>query len=139
MVAFDRKRPLDTLHEHKLNERDNLCPPSALTARISLPFGEFASQRRCETKSVENCAAGDFRVCARGVKEQITAEVVGEVMQVLAGSNFRVKLPGGRVVTARPCWRLQKFRIPVVAGDRMLRELTPYDLDKARLKYRFDR
>ena len=71
-------------------------------------------------------------------KEQTTIELVGEVVQVLAGSNFKVKLPDGRMVLARPSGRMQKFRIAIVAGDRVLCELSAYDLDKARLTYRFD-
>jgi translation initiation factor IF-1 len=51
-------------------------------------------------------------------KEQTTIELVGEVVQVLAGSNFKVKLPDGRMVLARPSWRMQKYRIGIVAGDR---------------------
>jgi hypothetical protein len=46
------------------------------------------------------------------MKEQVAVEAVGRVVKVLAGSNFRVKLAGRRVVTARSIWRMQKFRIP---------------------------
>jgi translation initiation factor IF-1 len=50
---------------------------------------------------------------------------------------FRVKLENGHIVIAHTSGRMRKNRIRVLVGDEVLVELTPYDLTKGRITYRF--
>ena len=49
---------------------------------------------------------------------------------------FKVKLDNGHEVLAHTAGKMRKFRIRVLAGDRVDVEMTPYDLTKARITFR---
>jgi len=60
----------------------------------------------------------------------------GKVSQVLPDSTYRVLLENGHEVLARAAGRLKRFKIRVLAGDRVTMELSPYDLTRGRITYR---
>ena len=64
-------------------------------------------------------------------------EFSGEVMELLPNAMFRVKLDHEHVVLAHTSGKMRKNRIRVLAGDRVNVEMTPYDLTKGRITYRF--
>ena len=49
---------------------------------------------------------------------------------------FRVKLENGCVIIAHNAGKMRKYRIRVMAGDRVDVEMTPYDLEKGRIIFR---
>jgi len=57
-------------------------------------------------------------------------------MTVLPGTMFRVELTNGHVVLAHISGKLRKNFIKIAAGDRVKMEMSPYDLEKARITYR---
>ncbi len=61
----------------------------------------------------------------------------GVVEELLPNAMFRVKLDNGHDVLAHTSGRMRKNRIRVLAGDRVTVEMTPYDLTKARVIFRF--
>ena len=63
-------------------------------------------------------------------------EFDGVVMEVLPDSRFRVKLDNGHETMAYVSGRVKKNRIRIIAGDRVLLEMTPYDLSKSRIIFR---
>jgi len=63
-------------------------------------------------------------------------EFEGTVIEVLPDAKFRVELENGHVVIAYTAGRMKKNRIKTLAGDRVTVEMTPYDLDRARLVFR---
>ncbi len=63
-------------------------------------------------------------------------EVEGKIMTVLPGTMFRVQLTNGHVVLAHISGKLRKNFIKIAAGDRVKMEMSPYDLEKARITYR---
>ena len=63
-------------------------------------------------------------------------EVEGRVVTVLPGTMFRVELAGGHTVLAHISGKLRKNFIKLAAGDRVKMEMSPYDLEKARITYR---
>ena len=64
-------------------------------------------------------------------------QFTGEIIEVLGGSMFRVKLDDtGHEVIAYIGGKLRKFSIKIILGDRVDVEMTPYDLSKARIIYR---
>jgi translation initiation factor IF-1 len=70
-------------------------------------------------------------------KEKI--ELEGTVIEALPGTMFRVKLDDGHAVLAYLSGKMRKFYIRILLGDRVRVELTPYDLGKGRITYRFRR
>jgi translation initiation factor IF-1 len=69
-------------------------------------------------------------------KEQ-PIEMEGSVTELLPNAMFRVKLANNHEVLAHTSGRMRKNRIRVLAGDKVLVEMTPYDLTKGRITYRF--
>ncbi|HEY4669840.1 MAG TPA: translation initiation factor IF-1 [Tepidiformaceae bacterium] len=64
-------------------------------------------------------------------------EVEGTVTQALPSTMFRVELGNGHEVLAHISGKMRKHYIKVLPGDRVLVELSPYDLTKGRLTFRF--
>jgi translation initiation factor IF-1 len=60
----------------------------------------------------------------------------GLVEEVLPDGRFRVCLENDHRVIAYTAGKMRRFRIRTLAGDRVQVEMSPYDLDKARLVYR---
>jgi len=65
-----------------------------------------------------------------------TIEIEGKITSVLAGTMFRVALDNQHVVLAHISGRMRKRFIRLTNGDRVKLEMSPYDLDKARIVYR---
>ena len=63
-------------------------------------------------------------------------ELEGTVVTVLPGTMFRVKLDNAHEVLAHISGKMRKRFIRLTAGDRVKIEMSPYDLDKARITYR---
>lgn len=61
----------------------------------------------------------------------------GKVIEVLGNAMFRVKLDDSEhVVTAYIGGKMRKHDIKIIAGDRVIMEMSPYDLSKGRIMYR---
>ena len=69
-------------------------------------------------------------------KEELV-EIEGVVNEVLPNTSFRVTLQNGASVMAYAAGKMRKHRIRVLAGDRVNVEMTPYDLTKGRITFRF--
>jgi translation initiation factor IF-1 len=69
------------------------------------------------------------------VEEKIEFE--GEVTEALPSLMFRVKLDNGHEVLAHLAGKMRRFRIRVLPGDRVRVEVSPYDLTRGRITYRF--
>ena len=64
-------------------------------------------------------------------------EVEAKVMEPLPNGMFRVELPSGYRVLAHISGKMRQHYIRVLIGDRVLVELSPYDLTRGRITYRF--
>ena len=64
-------------------------------------------------------------------------EFSGTVMELLPNAMFRVKLENDHEVLGHTAGKMRKNRIRVLVGDEVLCEITPYDLTKGRITYRF--
>jgi translation initiation factor IF-1 len=71
-----------------------------------------------------------------GAKEE-AVEVEGKVMESLRNGMFHIQLENGKIVLGYLSGKIRKFRIRVLVGDRVLLELSPYDLNKGRIIYRY--
>ena len=64
-------------------------------------------------------------------------EVEAKVVEPLPNGMFRVELPNGYRVLAHISGKMRQHYIRVLIGDRVLVELSPYDLTRGRIIYRF--
>jgi len=69
-------------------------------------------------------------------KEEVL-EFPGTVTELLPNATFRIKLENEHEIIAHTAGRMRKNRIRVLTGDKVLVEMTPYDLTKGRITYRF--
>jgi len=63
-------------------------------------------------------------------------EVQGNVVEALANTQFRVKLENGHTVLAHVAGKMRKHFIRIVPGDRVVVEVSPYDLNRGRIIFR---
>jgi translation initiation factor IF-1 len=68
-------------------------------------------------------------------KEDIL-EFEGTIIEVLPNGNFRVKLDNGHEILAYTAGKMRKFRIRSGVGDKVVVEMTPYDLERGRISFR---
>ncbi len=68
-------------------------------------------------------------------KEKLVVE--GTVIESQPNTTFRIRLDNDHVVLAYLSGKMRKYYIRVLLGDRVRVELSPYDLDRGRIVYRF--
>jgi translation initiation factor IF-1 len=61
----------------------------------------------------------------------------GTVIEALSNAMFRVELESGHVVTAHISGKMRLHYIKILPGDRVVVELSPYDLSKGRISFRY--
>ncbi len=64
-------------------------------------------------------------------------EFDGEVLDLLPAATFTVQLENGHKILAHLSGKMRRFKIRLLPGDRVKIEMTPYDLTKGRVVYRY--
>ena len=64
-------------------------------------------------------------------------EIDGEVIESLPATTFKVKLENGHEVLAHLSGKMRMFNIRILPGDKVKIQMTPYDLTKGRITYRY--
>ena len=64
-------------------------------------------------------------------------EFNGTVTEVLPNAMFQVELENGHQILAHTSGKMRKHRIRILHGDKVTIEMTPYDMSKGRISYRF--
>ena len=64
-------------------------------------------------------------------------EMAGTVIDTLPNTMFRVELENGHIVTAHISGKMRMHYIKLLPGDKVKLEMSPYDLSKARITYRY--
>ena len=64
-------------------------------------------------------------------------EVEGTVIEALPNTQFKVELDNGHEVLAYLSGKMRKYYIRILLGDRVKVELTPYDMNRGRITYRY--
>ena len=70
------------------------------------------------------------------LKEDVI-EVEGTVVEALPNAMFQVELENGHIVLAHVSGKMRMNFIRILPGDKVTMELTPYDLNRGRITYRF--
>ena len=69
--------------------------------------------------------------------KQESIEQDGVIVEELSNAMFRVELSNGHVVTAHISGKMRMFYIKLLPGDKVKLEMSPYDLTKARITFRY--
>lgn len=64
-------------------------------------------------------------------------EVEGTVIEALPNTQFRVELENGHTILAYLSGKMRKYYIRILLGDRVRVEMTPYDMQRGRITYRY--
>ena len=64
-------------------------------------------------------------------------ELTGTIVETLPGTQFRVELENGHKIIAHVAGKMRKHFIRILPGDKVLVELSPYDLTRGRIIYRY--
>ena len=70
-------------------------------------------------------------------KKEEAIEVMGTVVETLPHAMFRVELENKHEVLAHVSGKMRKYFIRILPGDKVKLELSPYDLTRGRIVYRF--
>lgn len=63
-------------------------------------------------------------------------ELEGTVVETLPNTVFRVELENGHIITAHISGKMRKHYIRILRGDKVIVQMTPYDLTRGRIVYR---
>ncbi|HEY53872.1 MAG TPA: translation initiation factor IF-1 [Caldilineae bacterium] len=77
------------------------------------------------------------RTAKKSKKKSDKIEVEGTVIEALPNTMFKVRLENGHEVLAHISGKMRMYYIRILLGDRVLVELSPYDLTRGRIIYRF--
>ena len=71
------------------------------------------------------------------MSKQVAIEQDGKVIETLPNAMFKVELENGHQVLAHISGKMRMHYIKILPGDRVTVELSPYDLDRGRITYRY--
>jgi len=66
-------------------------------------------------------------------------EMMGNVTEALKGTKFRIKLENGHEIIGYLSGKMRRYYIRLLLGDRVKVELSPYDLNRGRITFRYKR
>ena len=118
-----RGSKLATVNQARARAVSIRLPSCVVTAR------QRATERRAPRVSLANHKEDNV------AKEELL-EFEGLVTEILPDARYRVQLDNGHQLVAYTAGRMKKNRIKTLAGDRVIVELSPYDLEKGRLIFR---
>ncbi len=69
--------------------------------------------------------------------KQASIELDGTIIEALSNAMFRVELENGHIITAHISGKMRMYYIKILTGDKVKLEMSPYDLTKGRITYRY--
>ena len=69
--------------------------------------------------------------------KQPSREIDGTIIEALSNAMFRVRLENGHIITAHISGKMRMHYIKILPGDKVKVEMSPYDLTKGRITFRF--
>ena len=70
-------------------------------------------------------------------KKEDKVQVEGTVIEALPGTQFKVRLDNGHEILTYLSGKMRRYYIRILLGDRVRVEMSPYDLTRGRIVYRF--
>jgi translation initiation factor IF-1 len=71
------------------------------------------------------------------INKEEKIEIIGKVIEPLPGATFKVELDNGHTVLAHISGKMRMHFVRILPGDRVQLELSPYDLSRGRITYRY--
>lgn len=69
--------------------------------------------------------------------KQVAIEQDGVILEALSNAMFKVELQNGHIITAHISGKMRMHYIRILPGDKVKVEMSPYDLTKGRISYRY--
>jgi translation initiation factor IF-1 len=69
--------------------------------------------------------------------KQSSIEIDGTILEALSNAMFRVELENGHIITAHISGKMRMHYIKILPGDKIKLEMSPYDLSKGRITFRY--
>ena len=110
---------------------ETTAPHSGDVSSAAVESGAGVRQRQTETVLVERRIAEDM------AKKDGAIEIEGSVIESLPNAMFRVELDNGHKVLAHISGKMRMHYIRILPDDRVVVELSPYDLTRGRIVYRY--
>ncbi|MBI4122482.1 MAG: translation initiation factor IF-1 [Parcubacteria group bacterium] len=95
-------------------------------------MAEDSSQNQTPAQKPVNGQPEGFSVTKKGF-----IEADGEVTELLPSAMFRVELENGHEILTHLSGKMRMFKIRLLPGDKVKVEMSPYDLTKGRVTYRY--
>ena len=70
-------------------------------------------------------------------KKEEKIEFDGEVLEALSNGKYRIAVEGGHETIGYTAGKMRRYRIRILPGDKIKIELSPYDLTRGRIVYRY--
>jgi translation initiation factor IF-1 len=96
-----------------------------------------ARRRRSGMQRPDRKARNEAKVARTATPKEEAIEVEGTIVEPLPNAMFRVELTNGHRVLAHVSGKIRMNFIRILPGDRVLVELSPYDLSHGRITYRY--
>src|SRR3954447_963016 len=117
------------------SSRRPVTPARSATGRA--PSNTPATGCAGTPKKPETPARLPVRYAARRMSKEEKIEMEGEITEALPNTMFRVKLDNDHEVLGHISGKMRRHYIRILPGDRVKIELSPYDLDRGRITYRY--
>jgi len=69
--------------------------------------------------------------------KQASIELDGTILEALSNARFKVELENGHTIIAHISGKMRMYYIKILPGDKVKLEMSPYDLTKGRITYRY--
>jgi len=83
----------------------------------------------------------NYQECKKSLRfnmaKQASIEQDGTIIEALSNAMFRVELENGHIITAHISGKMRMYYIKILPGDRVKVEMSPYDLTKGRITFRY--
>jgi translation initiation factor IF-1 len=97
----------------------------------------FYIRKSLDPKGFLKLLCADYNYRKLNMAKEELLEFSGTVMELLPNAMFRVVLDNEHEILAHTAGKMRKYRIRVLAGDKVNVEMTPYDLSKGRITFRY--
>jgi translation initiation factor IF-1 len=135
-VRADGAGAVDSAAAHRLAFRVTVCKSQHRVAGEYVTSSPaFSPGRRCEPARFNQDYAG--RSAEDMPKKDGAIEIEGTVVETLPNAFFRVELDNGHKVLAHISGKMRMHYIRILPDDRVVVELSPYDLSRGRIVYRY--
>jgi translation initiation factor IF-1 len=125
------------LHAGKIATANQTATEQTSYRAVSVMLPSYAAKKGRNATVLRAHSVGPVLHKEHNVPKEELLQFEGLVTEILPDSRYRVQLDNGHQLVAYTAGRMKKNRIKTLAGDRVTVEVSPYDLEKGRLIFRY--